>query len=140
MSESAITDSRERSAVAVNKRLLFISPSAYPLGGVATWLDYLLPNLRKRGWDAILGLVEGSFHDVDAYLDVHPDAHVLRIPCGTGTPEGRIRQLVRAICNSQPDIVVAVDIADAALAVDRIRSISKWSPRLATTIHALQAN
>ena len=82
---------------AVTKHILFIAPSAYPLGGVATWLDYIVPGLRERDWNVTLGLVEGRFHDVDAYLDVHPDDQVLRIPYGTGTQEGRVRRLVRAI-------------------------------------------
>ena len=80
-----------------SREVLFVAPSAYPLGGVAAWLDYIVPGLRQRDWNVTLGLVEGRFHDVDTYLDVHPDDQVLRIPYGTGTSEGRIRQLVRAL-------------------------------------------
>lgn len=119
---------------------MFISPSAYPLGGLATWLDYLVPGLRERDWNVTLGLVEGRFHDVDAYLDIHPDKQVLRIPHGTGTREGRVRQLLRAICSARPDIVVAVNIADVALAIDRIRAMLEWSPSIAVALHALQAD
>ena len=122
------------------RELLFIAPAAYPLGGVATWLDYLVPGLRQRDWNVTLGLVEGRFHDVDAYLDVHPDDQVLRIPYGTGTSEGRIRQLVRALRHARPDIVVTVNIGDVAAAVDRIRVLSQWSPRVAMTLHGLQAD
>ena len=105
--------------------ILFIAPSAYPLGGVATWLDYLLPGLRAQGWNATLGLAEGRFHDVDVYLTVHPDDQVVRIPHRTGTQEGRVRQLIRTICAVRPDIVVAVNIADVAPAVDRLRAMSE---------------
>lgn len=123
-----------------SKHILLIAPSAYPLGGVATWLDYLVPGLRDRDWNVTLGLVEGRFHDVDAYLDIHPDNQVLRIPYGTGTPEGRVRQLVHALHQTLPDIVVTVNIADVAPAVDRIRVRSEWSPRVAVALHAVQAD
>jgi len=123
-----------------SRDILFIAPSAYPLGGVASWLDYIVPGLRDRDWNVTLGLVEGRFHDVDAYLDAHPDGQVLRIPCGTGTPEGRVRQLLRAVRNVRPHIVVAVNIVDVAPAIERIRVTSEWSPRLAISLHAVQAD
>ena len=124
----------------INRKVLFIAPSAYPLGGVATRLDYIVPGLREETWDVTLGLVEGRFHDVGAYLDVHPDTRVLQIPCGTGTHEGRIRQLLRTISAAQPDLVVAVNIGAVTEAVNRIRATSRWTPHLAVTLHAIQAN
>jgi glycosyltransferase involved in cell wall biosynthesis len=123
----------------VAKHILFIAPSAYPLGGVATWLDYIVSGLRERDWNVTLGLAEGRFHDVDAYLDVHPDDQVLRIPYGTGTREGRVRRLVHALNHAQPDIVVSVHIADVAPAVNRIRARSERAPRVAVALHAVQA-
>src|SRR5690349_18307661 len=41
------------------RNILFVAPSAYPLGGVATWLDYVVPGLRHRNWKVTLGLVQG---------------------------------------------------------------------------------
>ena len=58
--------------VTENRRLLFVAPSAYPLGGVATWLDYLLPGLEEQGWEPSLGLVAGKHHDPVRYLAAHP--------------------------------------------------------------------
>jgi glycosyltransferase involved in cell wall biosynthesis len=124
----------------VSLGVLFVAPSAYPLGGVATWLDYIVPGLRKRAWKVTLALVQGRFHDVDAYLTAHPHDQVLRIPYGTGTKEGRVRQLIRAILSERPDIVVAVNIADVVPAVDRIRATSGWSPRVVMALHAVQAD
>ena len=124
----------------ISRNILFIAPSAYPLGGIATWLDYIVPGLRERDWNVTLGLVEGRFHDVDAYLDVHPNDQVLRIPYGTGSKEGRVRQLLHAIRGARPDIVVTVNIAEVAPAVDRLRAMSEWSPRVAATLHAVQAD
>src|SRR5262245_37215454 len=36
--------------------VLFVAPSAYPLGGVVTWLDYLLASLAYCAWRLVLGL------------------------------------------------------------------------------------
>src|SRR5215475_4721925 len=69
--------------------ILIVAPSAYPLGGVATWIDYIVPGLRRRGWQVTLGLTEGTLHNVDAYLAVHPMQGVIRIPNWTATREGR---------------------------------------------------
>lgn len=121
-------------------RLLFLAPSAYPLGGVATWLDYIVPGLRGRGWDVTLGLVEGLYHDVDAYLKVHPDPRVVRVPYGTGTYEGRVRRLRGAMRRVRPDAVIAVNIGEAPAAIERLRVSSAWSPRLVTTLHGLHTD
>jgi glycosyltransferase involved in cell wall biosynthesis len=122
------------------KHALFVAPSAYPLGGIATWLDYLVPGLRDKNWRVTLGLVQGRFHDVESYLEAHPEDQVFRIPCETGTREGRVRQLVKALRRVRPDIVVSVNVADVSPAVARLRASRKCSPRLATALHALQAD
>lgn len=122
------------------KHIMFIAPTAYPLGGVATWLDYIVPGLREKNWNVTLGLIGGRFHDIDTYLRVHPDEQVLRIPYGTGTAEGRIRQIMRALCRATPDIVLSVNVGDVSPAVDRIRAKYDWSPRVAMTLHAVQAD
>ena len=62
----------------MDKRLLFIAPSAYTLGGIQTWLDYILPGLEKKGWNIKLGLVSGRFHDVGKYLEKHPFHNVVK--------------------------------------------------------------
>ena len=99
-----------------------------------------MPGLREQGWNVTLGLVEGRFHDVDLYLDAHPDEQILRIPYGTGTEEGRVRQLIRSIHKECPDIVLSVNIAAVAPAVNRIREKSGWSPHVVAALHAFQAN
>lgn len=52
--------------------VLFIAPSAYLYGGLATWLDYLVPGLENSGWDITVGLVAGKHHSAGAYLKQHP--------------------------------------------------------------------
>jgi glycosyltransferase involved in cell wall biosynthesis len=123
---------RERS------RALFVAPSAYPLGGVATWLDALLPGLRERGWNVTLGLLSGTHHDVDRYRAIHPDDRICAIENRGGSREGRVRALARTFERIRPDLVVSVNVADAEEAVWRIRARGGAGPRLATTQHALQ--
>src|SRR5262245_13262873 len=101
--------------------ILFIAPSAYPLGGVATWIDYVVPGLRKEGWEVTLGLTEGALHNVNAYLAAHPMQGVVRIRNRTGTREGRVRSLCATITAVRPDIVVSVNIADVYSAVNRLK-------------------
>lgn len=122
----------------VSPKILFVSGSAYPLGGLATWLDYLLPGLRRRGWDPVLGLVQGPrHHRPEAYLTKHPCDSWRAIPCTTGTPEGRCRAIVQAIEEEDADLVVGVNIPDAYYAVDRLRHAGNRRVRVLMTIHGI---
>lgn len=94
------------------KSVLFIAPSAYPLGGVQTWLDAMLHGLGDRGWAPILGLVCGEWHKPEPYLQQHPWHHVVRIENTTGTRSGRIRALRKTIRRVRPNLTVGVNIAD----------------------------
>lgn len=119
-------------------KLLTVAPSAYLLGGVQDWLDYLLPGLEDLGWECVLGLVEGKHHDVDAYLARHPWSEVVRIKNLTGSKEGRVRALIAAIGNTAPDILAVANIVDAYEAVRRVRIDGKQTPRVVATLHGLQ--
>ncbi|MCI0563421.1 MAG: glycosyltransferase family 4 protein, partial [Nitrososphaera sp.] len=119
-------------------RILFIAPSAYTLGGVQTWLDYLLPGLRDRGWEVTLGLVSGRLHDVDRYLAFHPFAPVERVEAPTGTREGRVRAIMKTVKRNRPDLVVVVNVVDAYEAVQRVRIKLNASIKLIATLHGLQ--
>ncbi len=52
--------------------LLVVAPSAYPLGGVATWLDDLVPGLERAGWRVTVGLTAGRHHDVSRLSGAPP--------------------------------------------------------------------
>lgn len=121
-------------------KLLFFAPSGFPLGGVADWLDYLLPGLRDAGAHCVLGLVAGRFHDTEAYLHRHPWSDVVVIHSPTGSQEGRIVALMRTIKDVAPDLVLVVNIVDVYEAVRRIRILGLACPRVATTLHALQCD
>jgi glycosyltransferase involved in cell wall biosynthesis len=116
------------------RRLLFVAPSAYPLGGVANWLDYLLPGLHASGWQVFIGLVDGHFHNVERYLHQHPFKDVLRIYNPTGSREGRIRAIRRALEICNPNIAVSVNIPDLYLAVNRLKN-SDTAPLCVASMH-----
>jgi glycosyltransferase involved in cell wall biosynthesis len=117
--------------------ILFVAPSAYPLGGVATWIDYLVPGLRQRGWRVTLGLTEGILHNVDKYLTAHPMQGVIRIHNPTGTREGRIRNLCNAIRMAKPDIVASVNIGDVYSAVNRLKR-NQFGVRAVMALHGIE--
>ena len=119
---------------ATRRRVLFVSPSAYPLGGLATWLDLLMPSLAERGWDVVLGLTEGRFHDPDAYLAAHPWPHVVRIASPTGSAEGRVRAAGEAIARVGPAVVASVNVPDSLEAAAR----SATKVRAVMTMHGIQ--
>jgi glycosyltransferase involved in cell wall biosynthesis len=117
--------------------ILIVAPSAYPVGGVATWIDYIVPGLRQRGWRVTLGLTQGLHHNVDAYLSDHPMEGVIRVRNMTGTREGRVRALCDAITEVRPDIVSSVNIVDVYRAVNRLKRRGSLSVRGVMTLHGL---
>jgi glycosyltransferase involved in cell wall biosynthesis len=119
-----------------NGNILIIAPSAYPLGGVATWIDYIVPGLRQRGWRVTLGLTEGILHNVNEYLATHPMQGVIRIRNRTGTREGRVRSLCAAIAAVQPDIVASVNVADVYSAVTHLKR-NRSRVRAVMTLHEI---
>jgi glycosyltransferase involved in cell wall biosynthesis len=104
---------------------------------VATWIDYIVPGLRQRGWRVTVGLTEGIFHNVDAYLAAHPMTEVIRIRNRTGTGEGRVQALYNVIRRMQPDIVASANIPDVYAAVNRVKRKGIWI-RAVMTLHALE--
>ena len=122
----------------MSKSILFLGPSAYPFGGVADWLAYLLPGLESLGWTCTLGLVAGKHHRVDQYIQRHPFGRVLPIANPTGSPEGRVRALQSAIESTAANIVATINIVDAYEAVRRVRQRGGSDVRVVTTLHGLQ--
>jgi glycosyltransferase involved in cell wall biosynthesis len=120
------------------KRILVVAPSAYPLGGVAIWLNYLLPGLARRGWQPILGLVQGHWHDVGKYGPAMPKSETISIPNPTGSHEGRLRALAGAIRDTAPALLLAVNIPDCYAAVARLRATGRPAPRVAMALHGIQ--
>lgn len=122
-------------------KVFFVTPSAYPLGGVAAWLDYLEPGLSERGWDVVVGLATGPRHHRPLdYLAVHPHKNTLVVPCMTGTPEGRARAVETAVRQAGADLVVGVNIPDVYAGVGRMRMKRRLAPKVAMALHGIQAD
>ena len=119
---------------------MIIAPSAYTLGGVQTWLDYLMPGLKRSGWRVILGLVSGRHHDVNAYLAAHPYDNTISIENRTGSAEGRVDAIAKAVRAVRPNIVVVVNIIDVYAAVLRLKKRFGGHPKVVATLHGLQSD
>lgn len=115
--------------------ILFIAPSAYTFGGLATWLDYLVPGLEDSGWDVTVGLVSGKHHDAAAYLKQHPFRKAIAMENRSGSMEGRIRAICNAIEKAGPQLVVGVNIPDTYAAVERLRLNKGPDRRVAMALH-----
>jgi glycosyltransferase involved in cell wall biosynthesis len=139
LDELELALSTETAAAVKKGRVLFIAPSAYPLGGVAIWLDYLVPALKRLGWSASVGLVAGHCHDASAYRIEHPELPAFEISYKTGSQEGRIRALESALRHFEPDIVVAVNIVDVYAAAQRIRATGK-AIKVVMALHAIASD
>jgi len=123
----------------LTRSVLFIAPSAYPLGGVAVWLDYLFPALHTLGWQATAGLVAGRCHDAAAYRAAYPGLPVVEIHNPTGSAEGRIRAIEAALLRVRPVVVVAVNIVDVYAAARRVRR--RGQPlKVAMALHGIAAD
>jgi glycosyltransferase involved in cell wall biosynthesis len=119
-------------------RVLFVAPSAYTLGGLATWLDYLLPGLERLGWSVTLGLVSGPrYHDPDKYLEIHPFHRVETIHCACSTPLGRVNAVRRVLKKTAPALVLSVNIPDALKAA-ALERVAGRNIRAVMTCHGIQ--
>ncbi|GMU65514.1 MAG: hypothetical protein AMXMBFR36_17880 [Acidobacteriota bacterium] len=96
----------------MSDRLLIVAPAAFPLGGLATWLDGLMPGLARRGWDVTLALPEGRTYSLDAYLERHPWASVVRFRNASGSPIGRRRAVGGLLRSVETDVVLSVNFPE----------------------------
>ena len=121
-----------------SRRLLFVAGSAHPLGGLASWLDYVLPGLAGLDWDPVLGLVEGPrHHRPERWIAAHPHERWMRIPSATGTPEGRSRALAEALIRVRPAVALSVNIPDLVPALHRVRGMGVIA-RGVMTVHGIE--
>ncbi len=121
-------------------RLLIIAPSAYLLGGVQNWLDYLLPGLKSYGNDVTLGLADGRIHRSQQYLARHPWSKNVIVSNPTGSSTGRVNALMSVIRQVNPDLVMSVNIGDCLEAVRCLKRSGMNHLRLAMSIHAIEGD
>lgn len=117
-----------------------VAPSAYPLGGVAVWIEYLVAGLLARRYSVSVGLTSGSHHDVSRYCLNYPNLPVVPIENPTGSAEGRRRAIAGYIEEQRPDLVLGVNVADLYPAVRRLRARGRTDARVAMTLHAIEAD
>lgn len=127
------------SEVTARRRLAIVVPSAYPLGGVQTWLDYLVHGLDDAVWDTTVVLPNGAHSDANQYLRHHPFKAVRVVSNPTGSREGRVRALANVLRDLAPELVLSVNIADTYDAVIRLRKREGSSARVAMALHGLEA-
>lgn len=119
----------------LNRKLVIVIPTAYLTGGVQTWLNYLVPGLEARDWAVTVLGVHGHMHDAVAYFNRHPFRAVHKVINTTGTREGRVRALMRALQFIRPDIVLSVNIFDVYEAVARLRRNGVEELKVAMALH-----
>jgi glycosyltransferase involved in cell wall biosynthesis len=120
-------------------KLAVVAPSAYLLGGIQAWLDYLVPGLEKAGWDVTVLLVHGHHSNAERYLRRHPFAQAQLIKNQSGSREGRVRALCAGIRRSGADVVLVVNIADAYEAAARIRHRDGGVIKVVMAVHGFLA-
>lgn len=121
-------------------QVLFVAPSAYPLGGVAVWLDYLVRGLPAHGWTPTVALVSGTWHNVERYTNVYPELPWIAVDNPTGSAEGRRRALATTIRRHAPDVVVSVNIVDVYHACRRLRLEGGFNFRTSMALHGIAAD
>lgn len=117
------------------RKVAIVAPSAYLIGGVQTWLDYLVPGLDQAGWEITVLLVHGTQSDAHLYLNHHPFPSVQLVSNPTGSREGRVLALGKSIRSSGADLVVGVNIADVYEAVGRLRRYEGSDTRVTMALH-----
>ncbi|EAU54521.1 glycosyltransferase family 4 protein [Mariprofundus ferrooxydans] len=104
------------------KTVLVLYPSSIAACGIGTWVDALSLGLQQQGWDVTVGLAWGAqFHDPARVEAFRPALKTIRMDARTGTEEGRIQSIERAVSTVAPDVVI-VNVLDSAFeAVRRLR-------------------
>lgn len=123
-----------------NNRVLFIAPSAYTLGGVQTWLNYLLPGLDACNYESTIALPNGVGNEAHQYLETHPFNLVRFIETYTGTIQGRVEAIEQLILDVNPLIVVVVNIYDSYQALNNLRQRGLSNAFIVSTIHGIQTD
>jgi glycosyltransferase involved in cell wall biosynthesis len=119
------------------RRVLFLNPSLYAIGGMQAWLASLMPDLRSLGWEVGLALPSGAHSDAEAYLAHYPFEPCLRLENATGTRLGRLLAIERALVEFRPDVLVVANIVSAYRAIERMRARGGWAPKVAACVHTL---
>ncbi len=113
-----------------------MNPGLYAIGGMQAWLDALMPDLEKRGWECWLALPDGPFNDARAYLRNYPWHRVVLLDNRTGTRLGGLKAIERAFARVRPDVALVANIVGVYELAERRRYAGAWTPRIAMCTHS----
>lgn len=115
-------------------RILLISTTASPIGGVETWLDRCCQYLAVNGMEPIVGLVRGQTYNIpEKFRLFHPTLDTVEIDGRGLNAEGRVRALMRCIRKVRPATVLPMSVVEANDAVIRCK---KAGDDLRLVVHA----
>lgn len=134
--QSIMTDLSPLSALQQHPVAVF-APSAYPVGGVAVWIDHLHHALAAVGGRLVLVAPDGGQHDLRRYREMHPSVDVVSLLNATGSHEGRLRAIHAALASVKPGIVLGANIGHLYPALERYLPRASPRPRVAMTMHGL---
>jgi len=130
-----------KNQLVMKSHIVIITPTAYLIGGVQTWLNYLVPNLERNGWIVTVLLPNGNYSNAYKYIQEHPFNNFRVLDNPTGSREGRVLSIYSALEDLQPNLVLSVNIVDTYIAVERLRyKYNQKSPLVAMTLHSFQAD
>ncbi len=106
----------------MKKKVLILYSSATTACGIGTWVEFLSQALKEYAWEVTVGLAWGAkFHDPARVESFRPALKAIRMDGRSGTEEGRIQAIERAILAVNPDVVVLNVLDSAFEAVRRLR-------------------
>lgn len=120
----------------VARRVLFICPTGSVLGGLQSWLDALCAGLSERGWEPLVGLVNGpSTHRAHVYQEAHPGLESFIIEGSGFTMATRVRAVMRAIRRVRPEFYVPLTVIDAHDALCALKLQGDFKGRYVLSLH-----
>jgi glycosyltransferase involved in cell wall biosynthesis len=116
-----------------NNKILLIYYSSHSVCGIGTWLETLVPELEKLGWDVTVGLAWGNkFHDPERVEKLRPRLKFVRMDGRTGTEQGRVQAIRSAIESTQAGTVILNCLNSGFEAVRQERQAGRRLRLLAT--------
>ncbi len=91
------------------RRVLLLTQSHCPVGGMESWLCKFAAWLGCRGWEVTVGLARGArFNLPGPYLEAHPGLPAVEMDGRAGTESARREAIRRTIVAGRPDVVVSI--------------------------------
>jgi glycosyltransferase involved in cell wall biosynthesis len=88
---------------------MFVTQTHSIWGGIQWWIHHLSHRMLNRGWEVYAGLAQGAhFSDPHAYAAAYPHLKPVIMDARVGTESARIRAILRALRQVQPDVVIPI--------------------------------